>query len=118
MLDRDKDRAIAIMDDRATSFGLVWHCEELHQMTALVALERYPEQAIDLRDGPGSPIGGDPQVSDRVERKVVRTRDGSDRAVPASEVSTRLVASPQIRNRSHENEVALARLSCSTISMT
>src|SRR5215208_261493 len=91
MLYADKDRSVAVMDDRSAGFGLLGHGEKLHQMTAFIAFERHPEQSVGLGDRTRSTIGGDPEVAYRIEREIVRTRDGGDRTIPTAEVGARLV---------------------------
>jgi hypothetical protein len=48
MLHADKDRPITIMNDRTAGFGLDWHGEELHHMSAVGTLQRHPEQSVRL----------------------------------------------------------------------
>ena len=94
MLHADKDRPITIMNDRTAGFGLEWHGEELHHMTAVATLQGHPEQSVRLGYRSRGAVGGNPQVANRIEGDIVRTGNGCDWALPAGEVGIRLLGVP------------------------
>ena len=78
VLDRDEDRVVEVVDDRAARLGVGGDGQELLDPAAVLALEGDLVESVGVADLARLAVGGDPQRALRVEGQVVRAGDRGD----------------------------------------